>query len=121
MRYNAWIATLISAAVLCAGLSACSPTSSQVSLTVLNPRGEIEPPEILAPQPRIPDPAGKRIGLYWNGKAGGDLFWNVVERLFKERLPKTAVLRYEGAYDLGDALASKIAGEVDAFLYGVGD
>jgi hypothetical protein len=112
---------ILMAAVLCAGLSSCSRKGAEVLLTVLNPRGEIEPPKILAPQPRIADLAGKRIGLYWNGKAGGDHFWNIVERLLKEKLPGTIVLRYEGAYDVGDALASRIAGEIDAFLYGVGD
>ncbi len=121
MRYHTWMARVLSAVLLCACLSACVPTVPRVSLTVLNPRCEIEPPKILAPQPRIPDLAGKRIGLYWNGKAGGDHFWNVVERLLKEKLPETAILRYAGAYDAGDALAAKIAGEVDAFLYGVGD
>jgi len=36
-------------------------------------------------------------------------------------MPDVTVLRYEGAYDIGDQLAAKMAREVDAFLYGVGD
>ena len=96
-------------------------TSSDVTLEVLNPRGAIELPPVTAPSARIADLTGKKIGLYWNGKQGGNHFWNGIERLLKEKLPKTTVLRYSGAFDLGDELAAKVAHETDAFLYGVGD
>jgi hypothetical protein len=92
-----------------------------VTLTVLNPLGEIAPPPVSAPSARIPDPAGKRIAIYWNGKAGGDNFWDDIEALLKEKLPNAHVSRYDGPFDLGDDRAAKIAGEADAFLYGVGD
>ena len=92
-----------------------------VKLEVLNPRGEIELPPVTAPSTRISDLAGKRIGLYWNEKAGGNHFWNGIEQLLRQRLPDATILRYQGAFDLGDTLAAKIAEETDAFLYGVGD
>ncbi len=92
-----------------------------VTLTALNPRGEITPPPLSAPSARIPDLAGKKVAIYWNGKEGGDNFWNNVEALIKIKLPNTTVLRYNGPFDLGDAQAAKIAKEADAFLYGVGD
>jgi hypothetical protein len=92
-----------------------------VTLTVLNPRGEITPPPLAAPSPRISDLASKKIAIYWNGKEGGDNFWSNVEALIKRKLPNTTVLRYNGPFDLGDAQAAKIAKETDAFLYGVGD
>jgi hypothetical protein len=106
--------------------SACQPVSSEkdvseVTLQVLNPRGEITLPPISAPSARIPDLKGKTIGLYWNEKPGGIHFWNSIEKLLKEKLPDATVLRYSGAFDLGDELAGKIAKETDAFLYGVGD
>ena len=96
-------------------------TSSEAKLEVLNPRGEIELPPVSAPSARIADLAGKKIGLYWNEKAGGNHFWNGIEQQLKEKLPNTVVLRYSGAFDLGDSMAAKIAAETDAFLYGVGD
>jgi hypothetical protein len=96
-------------------------SSGDVTLEVLNPRGEIELPPVAAPSARIADLSDKKIGLYWNEKQGGNHFWNGIERLLKEKLPETTVLRYSGAFDLGDALAAKIAQENDAFLYGVGD
>ena len=94
---------------------------SGVTMQVLNPRGEITLPPISSPSARIPDLEGKTIGLYWNEKPGGVHFWNDVEQLLKEKLPGVTILRYSGAFDLGDALAEKIAVETDAFLYGVGD
>ncbi len=95
--------------------------SAAVTLTALNPRGEITPPPLIAPSARIPDLTGKKIAIYWNGKDGGDNFWNNVEALIKLKSPNTTVLRYNGPFDLGDAQAAKIAGETDVFLYGVGD
>ena len=92
-----------------------------VTLTVLNPRGEITPPPVAPPSARIADLTGKKIAIYWNGKAGGDNFWNNIEALVKEKLPNTLVLRYSGPFDIGDAQAAKIAKEADAFFYGVGD
>ncbi len=95
--------------------------AADVELRVLNPRGVITLPPVSAPSARIADLAGKKVGLYWNGKAGGNHFWNGIEQVLKEKLPNTTVLRYEGAFDLGDVLAAKMAKETDAFLYGVGD
>jgi hypothetical protein len=95
--------------------------AATVTLKVLNPLGEITPPPVFAPSARIPDPSGKRIAIYWNGKAGGDNFWNNIEALLKEKIPNAQVLRFDGPFDLGDDRAAKIAGEADAFFYGVGD
>ena len=91
------------------------------TLEVMNPRGEIPPPPFHAPSPRISNPDGKKIGIYWIGKAGGDNFWDGIEQLLKERYPKVQTVRYEGPFDLGDARAAEIAKEVDTMFYGVGD
>lgn len=94
---------------------------TEATLQVLNPRGEIALPPVTSPSARISDLNGKKIGLYWNEKPGGIHFWNGVEKLLMEKLPDTSILRYSGAFDLGDELAERMAREVDAFLYGVGD
>ena len=98
------ISTLIAVLALFLGclLIAQACTSGGAKLQVLNPRGEIELPAVFAPSARIPDLAGKKIGLYWNGKPGGNHFWNGIEQLLREKLPDTAILRYSGAFDLGD-------------------
>jgi len=118
-----WISTGL---ILVFLLFACQPVNpgldaSDVTIQVLNPRGEITLPPLSPPSKRISDLKGKKIGLYWNEKQGGNHFWNGIEQLLKEKLPETAILRYSGAFDLGDELAAKMAKEVDAFLYGVGD
>jgi len=97
------------------------PVAARVSLELLNPRGGIEPPPTLAPTTRVTDLADKKIGIYWNGKQGGPNFWDVVEELLKKRFPTATIVRRSGASDLGDAMAAKLAKEVDLFIYGVGD
>jgi hypothetical protein len=92
-----------------------------VTFKVLNPRGEIEPPPTLVPAPRVTELAGKKVGLYWNGKGGTYVFFDTVEELLKEKFPTVTVLRYTGAFDPGDKLAAKIAEECDTFIDGVGD
>lgn len=92
-----------------------------VTLEVMNPRAEIPPPPTFPPSPRVTELSGKRIGIYWLGKAGGDNFFDGVEELLKEKYPMANILRYRGPFDLGEERAGKIAKEVDTVLYGVGD
>lgn len=92
-----------------------------VTLEVLNPRGEVPPLPTFSPAPRVTDLAGKTIGIYWNGKAGGNNFWDAFEELLKERFPTAKIVRYKGPFDLGQKMAETIAKECDTFIYGVGD
>jgi hypothetical protein len=103
------------------GQEASRPAGAPVILEVLNPRGEIEPPPVSGISPRIQSMEGKKIGLYDNGKAGFAEFLNEIEKLLKERYPTITVMRYNGAFDIGDNLARKVASEVDAFIYGSAD
>lgn len=98
-----------------------SVLAETATLEVMNPRGEIPPPPFHAPAERVGDLNGKRVGIYWIGKAGGDSFWDGVEKLVNERYPQAKTIRYEGPFDLGDAEAAKLAREVDTVFYGVGD
>lgn len=103
------------------GQEASPPDNVPVILEVLNPRGEIEPPPVSGISARVQKLEGKKIGLYDNGKAGFAEFLDEIERLLKERYPTITVLRYNGAFDIGDVLARKVASEVDAFIYGSAD
>jgi hypothetical protein len=94
---------------------------SNEALQVLNPRGEREAVPARGITPRLSVLEGKRIGLYWNGKPDGDYFWDTIEGWLRKRFPTATVLRYNGPGDLGEALAARMAKEVDTFLYGVGD
>ena len=94
---------------------------AEVTIEVLNPRGEIELDKVYGISPRLPSLAGKTIGLYGNGKGGTEAFLNLVETQIKQRYPSVTIKRYNGAFDVGDKLAHQIAGEVSAVVYGVGD
>jgi hypothetical protein len=112
---------VIGLALLPAAAMLGATRSHAASLEVMNPRGEIPPPAFHAPSTRVSDLNGKRVGIYWIGKAGGDNFWDGVERLVNEKYPGAKTVRYEGPFDLGDARAAEIAKEVDTMFYGVGD
>ena len=92
-----------------------------VELEVLNPRGDIVPPPTHSPAPRISDLAGKRIGLYSNGKQGMDNFYAVIEELLKTRYPTSTITRLTGAFEIRDEDARVWVPEIDTFIYAVGD
>ncbi|OPY66479.1 MAG: hypothetical protein A4E57_02798 [Syntrophorhabdaceae bacterium PtaU1.Bin034] len=103
------------------GLYAVPVAHTAVTLEVLNPRGEIPPSATFSPVTRVPDLAGKTIGIYWIGKAGGNNFWDAVEELLKQKYPTAKVKRYQGPFDLSQKTADTVAKECDVFFYGVGD
>lgn len=92
-----------------------------VELKLLNPRGEIEPPPIFVPAPRVGDLAGKKIGLYSNSKPGMDNFYAVLEELLKKKYPAATIVILKGAFEIRDEEAENWKKEVDTFVYGVGD
>jgi hypothetical protein len=112
-----WVGGAVAAPPLAKEVAA----AGSVTLKVLNPRGESEPPQNLAVTARVRDLSGKKIGLYWLGKPDGDVFFARVQKLLEEKFPTAKVLQYTGGFDIGDALAAKVAKEVDTFVYGVGD
>jgi hypothetical protein len=116
-----WFLTTAVTAGFFMALSHVSPVHGEVTLEVLNPRGEIAPLPIGVPAPRLATLAGKRVGIYWNNKAGGSYFWDVAEAELKAKVPSAKFVRYDGPFDPGDARAAAMAKEVDAFFYGVGD
>jgi len=95
--------------------------ASSVTLEVMNPRADIARPPFFPITARVPELAGKRIGIYWIGKAGGDNFFDGVEQLLNEKYPTAKIFRYKGPFDLGEKRAAEIAKEVDTIIYGVGD
>lgn len=95
--------------------------TESVTLELLNPRGEIEPPPVFTPAPRVNGLAGRRIGLYSNGKQGVDNLYTVIEELLKEKYPDVTTTRLTGAFEIRGDEASTWASELDTFIYAVGD
>ena len=65
-------------------------------LEVLNPAAEAEE-KIIPPATRPKDLSGKRVGLYWNIKSGGDAALDRVEALLKERFSGITTRRHMGS------------------------
>ncbi len=93
----------------------------QVTLEVMNPRGEISHPPYVAPNARTTDLAGKKIGLYWNGKAGGNNLLDVLESMLKKKFPTATIVRLNGTHQITDSMAADFIKQIDTFTYGVGD
>ena len=92
-----------------------------VKLEALNPRGVVEAKSTLSPAPRLTDLAGKRVGLYHNGKPGLDNFFTVFEELLKNKYPTATTNLIRGAFEITDKDAEDWAPQIDTFVYGVGD
>ena len=95
--------------------------TENVELKLLNPRGIVEALPVTAPNPRVTDLNGKRIGLYWNSKPGLDNFYKVFEELLKEKYPTATTTWLKGAFLIRDEDAKSWQNEIDTFVYGVGD
>ena len=72
-----------------------------VKLEVVNPQAvtQVAPVPLASVPlaPRLSGISGKRIGLYWIMKAGGDLALEHTARLLDERFPKTEFKHYTGS------------------------
>lgn len=91
----------------------------KLSMMCLNPQGKfnIQKPEGLK-NPRITDLADKTIGIFWDGKLGGDNFCIAIEKLMNQRYPTATTRRLVW----GDVeAAEKAKKEVDTFIFAVGD
>lgn len=95
-------------------------TSMQARLRVYNPVAEIlevnHPPAA-----RIDDLNGKRIGLYWNMKAGGDVALERTQQLLQQRYPDATFANYRGSVGwmmrhVTEGDARKVAAECDAVV-----
>jgi hypothetical protein len=91
----------------------------KISLICLNPRAEIVEPEktMGLTVPRVADLRGKRIGLVWCEKRGGENYFDAIQELLEKRFPTATILRMNWAA----GIEKKLLKEVDTFIYGVGD
>lgn len=90
-----------------------------VTLSCLSPEGLLEArPSPRSISPRLPDIAGKKIRLLWDGKMGGENFCSAMRDVLRKRYP-TASIEWVALGDV-DATA-RAKEELDAFVYAVGD
>jgi hypothetical protein len=94
-------------------------------LRVFNPVAEVVEVRV-KPARRPSSLEGKRVGLYWNYKSGGDLALDRVEELLHERYPKAQFAHFRG--DVGftvkygtEKLADQVAASCDVVVGSTAD
>jgi hypothetical protein len=100
-------------------------TTEQVTLEVMNPRGEIPPPPTVGINARPADLAGKKIVLVDNGKYGAANFLEVLGEMLKQKYPSATIVMYpKPAAQTITALPDwypTVKQQGDLFVFGVGD
>jgi len=94
---------------------------AEVTLEVLNPRGELPPQETktLSLSPRVTDLAGKKIALVANYKEGAELFLTKIEEVLKQKYPTATIVRFR--IDRYFQNFRDIAKQCDTFIHSTGD
>jgi len=123
MRKNSnWFLAL---ALFAGGLLLAATASAQVTLEVMNPRGEIPPPKTLGISPRGGSLDGKKIVLIDNGKYGASNFLDALADMIKQKYPTATVVMYPkpAAQTITDLPKwyPTVKQQGDLFVFGVGD
>lgn len=75
--------------------------------------------------PRLSTINGKRVGVIWNGKLGGDVFLDRVSEVMKEHYGVTIVERINDRGDTNKVIAQEVVNRLvatcDAVVIGTGD
>jgi hypothetical protein len=70
---------------------------------------------------RAPSLAGKKVGLVWNAKRGGDIALDRAGEQLSRRFPDIEVTRYDGNFPCAPQLLEKALEECDVFVGSSGD
>jgi len=116
---------LLAAGFAFASLVLAGTAAAQVTLEVMNPRGEIPPPPTRGINPRASNLAGKKIVLVDNGKFGASNFLDVIAQMLKEKYPTVTIVMYPkpAAQTITDMPKwyPTVAQQGDLYIFGVGD
>ena len=131
-RRNFLVGTGAMAAAGAIGLAGCStnggnantdpePVDTSVTLTCVNPRGEVEPPAPFAPNPRPTDMKTVKWATYWNSKLNGFMFLDRISWHVEQDYGNPA-LQWNGGFEISDSQVQEMVDAgVEAVLYGFGD
>jgi hypothetical protein len=93
-------------------------------LSIFNPVAEVRTAEKFTSATKLRDLNGKRVGLFWNGKAGGDMVLSRTAELLKQRYDGLIFKDYTGAENarkISPEQANTIASENDALIASTSD
>jgi len=116
---------LLAFALVVGSLCVAGTAAAQVTIEVMNPRGEIPPPKTLGISPRGGSLDGKKIVLIDNGKYGASNFLDVLAAMLKQKYPTVTVVMYpkpaaQTITDLPNWYPT-VKQQGDLFVFGVGD
>jgi hypothetical protein len=116
---------LLAAALGIGSLCVAGAAAAQVTIEVMNPRGEIPPPKTLGISPRGGSLDGRKIVLIDNGKFGASNFLDVLAAMLKEKYPAATIVMYPkpAAQTITDLPKwyPTVKQQGDLFVFGVGD
>lgn len=116
---------LFAIALAIGSLCVAGAAAAQVTIEVMNPRGEIPPPKTLGISPRGGSLDGKKIVLIDNGKFGASNFLDVLAVMLKQKYPTTTIVMYPkpAAQTITDLPKwyPTVKQQGDFFVFGVGD
>ena len=116
---------LLALALVVGSLCVAGTAAAQVTIEVMNPRGEIPPPKTLGISPRGGSLDGKKIVLIDNGKYGASNFLDVLAAMLKQKYPTATVVMYPkpAAQTITDLPKwyPTVKQQGDLFVFGVGD
>lgn len=96
-----------------------------MQLEVMNPRGEIPPPQTIGISARVSNLDGKKIVLIDNGKFGANNFLDALADMLKDKYPKATIVMYPkpAAQTITDLPKwyPTVKQQGDLFVFGVGD
>ena len=91
-------------------------------IEVLNPVAEMPPAsQNIEPAPRPPSLEGKRVGLYWNYKAGGNYALERVEEEIRARFKDASVTLYPSPRPVPQETLHAVKRECDVVVGATGD
>jgi hypothetical protein len=86
-------------------------------LEVMNPVAELQGAGIQSDvAPRSPDLTGKKVGLIWNRKSGGDAVLERVGSELRDRYPNLTTKLYAGGIPTPQAILDQASEECDVFV-----
>ena len=101
-----------------------APAAAQVTLKILDPRGEISTPPPVPIKARLSSLSGMKIGIINNTKEGARAFQPYLEKMLKETEPtlelKTWIVPYND-YTTKDKELQEVAKWSDAVIGFIGD
>jgi len=121
-RTSNWIFAF---ALVCGSVVLAGTACAQVTLEVMNPRGEIPPPKTLGISPRGGSLDGKKIVLIDNGKYGASNFLDALADKLKQKYPSATIVMdpKPAAQTITDLPKwyPTVKQQGDLFVFGVGD